>query len=124
MGTVHANSPQDAIVRLEALAQGGDAKLSERALRYQVSSAIDLIVQISRYSDGTRRVGAISEVRGLDATGNYEVVPIFNMSRLVRTPEGKLQGQREATGETPSFLQEILDNNLPFPASKFSKSAS
>jgi pilus assembly protein CpaF len=124
LGTVHANSPQDAIVRLEALAQGGDAKLSEKALRYQVSSAIDLIVQISRYSDGSRRVGSIAEVRGLDALGNYEVVPIFNMSRLVRAADGKLQGQLEATGETPSFLQEILDNNLPFPASKFSKSAS
>lgn len=121
LGTVHANSPEDAIVRLEALAQGGDAKISERALRYQVSSAVDLIIQVSRYGDGSRRVGAISEVQGFNSDGSYQIQPIFAMSRLVRGPDGKLQGQLEATGETPSFMQEITDNNLPFPASKFSK---
>lgn len=121
LGTVHANSPEDAIVRLEALAQSGDAKISEKALRYQVASAIDLIVQVSRYSDGSRRVGAISEVQGFSPDGSYIVVPIFAMSRLVRAADGKLHGQLEATGEIPSFMQEIIDNNLPFPASKFSK---
>lgn len=121
LGTVHANSPEDAIVRLEALAQSGDAKISEKALRYQVASAIDLIIQVSRYSDGSRRVGAISEVQGLGADGTYQVVPIFSMSRLVRGADGKLVGQLEATGNTPSFMQEIIDNNLPFPATKFSK---
>jgi pilus assembly protein CpaF len=123
LGTVHANSPEDAIVRLEALAQGGDSRISEKALRHQVASAIDLIVQVSRFQDGSRRVAAISEVRGMTADGAYEVVPIFEMSRLVRQPDGKLQGLLQASGETPSFLQEIVDNNLPFPASKFSKTA-
>jgi pilus assembly protein CpaF len=60
MGTVHANSPDDAIVRLEALAAGADAKLSEKALRYQVAAAIDLIVQISRYSDVSVRSRKLS----------------------------------------------------------------
>ncbi len=123
LGTVHANSPEDAIVRLEALAQSGDAKISEKALRYQVASAIDLIVQVSRYPDGSRRVGAISEVQGFNADGSYEVIPIFSMSRLVRAADGKLQGQLEATGNIPSFMQEIIDNNLPFPATKFSKAS-
>jgi pilus assembly protein CpaF len=123
LGTVHANSPEDAIVRLEALAQGGDAKISEKALRYQVSAAIDLIVQVSRYSDGSRRVGAISEVQGFNTDGSYQVSPIFSMSRMVRMADGKLQGQLEATGEAPSFMHEIIDNNLPFPASKFSKAS-
>lgn len=123
LGTVHANSPEDAIVRLEALAQGGDSRISERALRHQVSSAIDLIVQVSRFQDGSRRVAAISEVRGMNADNAYDVVPLFEMSRLVRQADGRLLGQLQATGETPSFLQEIGDNNLPFPASKFSKTA-
>jgi pilus assembly protein CpaF len=123
LGTVHANSPEDAIVRLEALAQGGDARISEKALRYQVASAIDLIVQVSRFPDGSRRVAAISEVRGLTADQAYEVVALFTMSRLVRRADGSLQGQLQATGETPTFLQEIIDNNLPFPAAKFSKMA-
>lgn len=123
MGTVHANSPEDAIVRLEALAQSGDAKISEKALKYQVGSAIDLIVQVSRYSDGSRRIAAISEVRGTLPDGSYDVVPIFNMSRMVRQADGKLSGKLEATGQIPSFMQEIIDNQLPFPQAKFTKAS-
>lgn len=123
MGTVHANSPEDAIVRLEALAQGGDSKISEKALRYSVSSAIEVIVQISRFSDGSRRIGSIAEVRGFNEDGSYNVVPIFQMSRLVRKPDGKLEGQIEPTGNVPTFMQEIIDNNLPFPITKFKKSS-
>lgn len=121
MGTVHANSAEDAIVRLEALASGADGKLSERALQYQVSSAIDLIVQISRYHDGSRRVHSLSEVRGTNPDGSYNVVPIFTMSRMIRKADGTLEGKLEPTGELPTFMEEIVDNNLPFPASKFTK---
>ena len=123
MGTVHANTPEDAIVRLEALAQGGDTKISEKALRSQVSSAIDIIVQVSRYSDGSRRIAAISEVLGFDKEGNYNVVPIFEMSRLTRRPDGTLDGKLLPTGHIPSFMEEIIDNSLPFPKSKFTKAA-
>jgi pilus assembly protein CpaF len=121
LGTVHANSPADAIVRLESLAQGGDAKISEKALRHQVGSAIDIIVQISRYSDGSRRIGSIAEIRGFRDDGTYAVHPIFEMSRLVRKADGTLSGQLEPTGEIPSFMDEIVDNGLPFPLSKFQK---
>jgi pilus assembly protein CpaF len=121
MGTVHANTPEDAIVRLEALAAGGDAKISEKALVSQVASAVDIIVQISRYSDGSRKVGAISEVRGVDAEGKYIVVPIFEIAKLIRGSDGKLIGGIEPTGNIPSFYQEIIDNKINFPASKFKK---
>lgn len=121
MGTVHANSPEDAIVRLEALASGADAKLSERALRYQVASAIDLIVQISRFHDGSRRVHSLSEVRGHNPDGSYNVVPLFQIPRMVRRPDGRLEGSLEPTGELPTFMDEIIDNGLPFPESKFRK---
>jgi len=121
MGTVHANTPEDAIVRLEALAQGGDTKVSEKALRSQVASAIEIIIQVSRFSDGSRRISAISEVRGFDASGTYEVIPIFEMSRLTRRPDGTLDGKLLATGHIPTFMEEIVDNNLPFPRSKFQK---
>jgi pilus assembly protein CpaF len=124
MGTIHANSPADAIVRLEALAQGGDGKISEKALRYQVSSAIDLIVQISRLSDGARKITEISEVRGFLSDGSYDVIPLFKMSRLIRKPDGTLDGHLETTGEIPSFMDEIIDNKLPFPKSKFQKPTS
>lgn len=123
MGTVHANSPEDAIVRLEALASGADAKLSERALRYQVAAAIDLIVQISRYHDGSRRVGSISEVRGQNPDGTYNVVPLFEMSRMIRRADGSLDGNIRAVGNIPVFMEEIVDNGLPFPAAKFNPPA-
>lgn len=119
MGTVHANSPEDAMVRIEALASGGDGKLSEKALRYQVAAAVELVVQISRLADGSRRILAISEVLGFDAQGNYQVQPIFEMSRLVRGADGRLQGQLQTTGHIPSFLEELVDNKLPFTADKF-----
>jgi len=121
MGTVHANSPEDAIVRLEALAAGGDGKISEKALVSQVASAIEIIVQISRYSDGSRKIGSISEVRGVGPDGKYIVVPIFEIQKLIRRADGKLEGHIEATGEMPSFYQEILDHKINFPATKFQK---
>ncbi len=121
MGTVHANSPEDAIIRLEALAASGDAKLSEKALTSQVASAIEIIVQISRYSDGSRKIGAISEVRGLDEDNKYIVVPIYEIQNLQRATDGKLIGGIEPTGNVPSFYQEIIDNKINFPLAKFQK---
>ena len=117
MGTVHANSPADAIVRLEALAQGGDNAISEKALRQQVGSAIDFIVQISRLSDGSRKITAISEVRGMDREGSYNVVDVYKMERMTKGPDGKLKGSIQFTGNLPSFVEEIVDNRLPLPKS-------
>jgi len=87
----------------------------------QVASAIEIIVQISRYSDGSRKIGAISEVRGVDEKGKYIVVPIFEIHKLTRKPDGKLEGHIEATGNMPSFYQEIIDNKINFPVTKFQK---
>jgi pilus assembly protein CpaF len=123
LGTIHANSAADAIVRLEALAQGSSAKISEKALRYQIVGAVDLIVQVSRYSDGSRRIAEISEVRGFSPDGAYDVRPIYMMGRMPRLADGKLGGKLEATGEIPSFIGEIEDNQIPFPRTKFQKSA-
>ena len=119
MGTIHANSPNDALVRLEALAMGSDAKISEKALQYSIAGAIDMVIQISRLSDGSRRVMSIAEVRGLDKDYNYVVVPIFQMGNLVRGADGKLVGEIQAVGEIPSFMHEIEDNKIPFPRAKF-----
>lgn len=121
MGTIHANSAQDALVRLEALASGGDAQLSEKALRHQIQSAIDIVVQISRYPDGSRRLASISEVLGFDQDGAYHVVPIYEIPRLVKQPDGRLKGEIEPTGIVPTFMGEIEDNAIPFPRTKFNK---
>lgn len=119
MGTIHANSPNDALVRLEALAMGGDAKISEKALQYSIAGAIDLVIQISRLSDGSRRVLEIAEVRELDKDFNYVVVPIYKMGNLVRGADGKLNGELQPSGELPSFMHEIEDNRIAFPRAKF-----
>jgi len=118
MGTVHANTPDDAIIRLEALAQSGEANISEKALRSQVSSAVDIIIQVNRLSDGSRRVTDISQVRGFLPDGSYNVVPLFKIPRLVKKGE-KLEGVLEPTQNKPSFYNEIIDNNLLFDKDLF-----
>ena len=124
LGTVHANSAADALVRLEALGQGAGEKLSEKALRYQVCSAIDLVVQISRFSDGLRRVVSIAELDGFASDQGYNVVALYHMGRVLKQVDGSLLGKLEATGTLPSFMEEIEDNKIPFPRGKFVKKAS
>ena len=119
LGTVHANTAADAMVRIETLAMGSDAKISEKAMRYTVGSAIHLVVQISRLSDGSRRIMEITECLGLDEDFNFIMSPIYKMGPLTRGPDGKLAGQIEPTGVLPSFMHEIEDNKIPFPRSKF-----
>ncbi len=119
LGTVHANSANDAIVRLEALAQGADSKISEKALKYQICGALDIVIQASRLADGSRRIMEISEVLGQDENGNYLVTPIYKMGRLVKSSDGKLVGEIEPTGNLPTFMDEIEDNQIPFSREKF-----
>lgn len=119
MGTIHANTAADALVRLESLSMGSDIKISEKAMRYSIGSAIDLVIQISRLRDGSRRITEISECLGLDRDGNYNVVPIYEMPELVRADDGKLIGNIAPTGHLPSFMKDIEDNKIPFPRSKF-----
>jgi len=121
MGTIHANSPYDAILRLEALAMSSDGKISEKAVQQQIASAVHLVVQIDRQPDGSRRIAAISEVIGCDK-GQYELAEIFhlnNMTSSVDAPYGELK----ATGTLPTFMEEMEIRQIPFPRSKFSQAA-
>jgi len=120
LGTIHANSCHDAIVRLEALAQGGDSKLSDKALQHQLSSAIDIVLQVSRYSDGSRKLAQIAEVKSVE-NGQYEISTLFEIPRLIKRADGKLEGKILPTGVIPSFMQEIEDNQMNFPRSLFQK---
>jgi pilus assembly protein CpaF len=122
LGTIHANTPIDALIRLEALAMGGETKISERAIQQQIGSAVQMVVQISRYSDGSRRIASIAEVRGLKG-GSYDVENIFEMGPLSVGPQGKLTGELRPTGHVPSFIDEIESNKIPFPRSKFQTAA-
>jgi pilus assembly protein CpaF len=107
--TTHANSPHEAISRLETLVLMAGVDLPLRAIRDQIASAVHLIVQQSRLSDGSRKITAISEVVGIDsATSDIELRPIFQFVRTGTGPRGEVEGEFRATGYLPSFLQTFI----------------
>ncbi len=107
--TTHANSPEEAISRLETLVLMSGVELPLRAIRDQISAAVHVIVQQSRLSDGSRKVTAISEVTGIDSqTMEIELRPIFEFIRTGTGPKGEVQGEYRATGYLPSFLQTFI----------------
>jgi pilus assembly protein CpaF len=115
MGTVHANNPYDGLVRLETLAMMGDVNVPPAAIRRQIASAIHVIVQIKRMSDGSRKVTHISEViPEVDEHGRYQVRDLFRFIQRGRTPEGRIVGELIPVGNLPTFMDEIETNRLPF----------
>jgi pilus assembly protein CpaF len=107
--TTHANSPEEAINRLETLVLMAGVDLPVRAIREQIAGSVHVIVQQSRLTDGTRKVTAISEVIGLERdTGEIEQRPIFEFVRTGTGVKGKVEGEFRATGYLPSFLQSFI----------------
>ena len=124
MGTIHANSPYDALVRLETLALMGDTRVPTEAIRRQITGAIHIIVQCHRFSDGTRRVTHISEVnstagRSESQSGQYQINDIFRFVQRGKSADGKVIGEFVATGYVPSFITEIEVNRIPFGREHF-----
>jgi len=98
--TIHANSPRDALYRLDTMVAMADLNLPDRAIRQQISSAINIIVQLTRLSDGTRRVTAISEITGMEG----EVITLQDIFVFERTglgQDGRVHGRFRATGIRP-----------------------
>jgi pilus assembly protein CpaF len=110
--TTHANSPAEALMRLETLSLMAGLDLPPRAIREQISKSVHLLVQQTRLSDGARKVTAISEVSGIDAGGNLRLRPLFEFVRAGTGPEGQVLGTFEATGYLPSYLPELLVQGL------------
>ncbi len=108
MTTVHSNSPIEAIARLETLVLMSGMELPTRAIREQIANSVDMIVQQSRYSDGSRRVSYISEVVGLNDDGFVDIEDIYRFRQTRTDEEGKVHGYHRATGYLPSFLNEFL----------------
>lgn len=120
MGTVHANSPFDALVRIETLAQMGEARVPTQAIRRQIASAVNIVIQISRMPDGSRKITNVSEILSdVDNDGRYQVVDLFRFIMTGRSPEGKVLGEFRATGSLPTFMSEIEINRIPFGREKF-----
>ena len=120
MGTVHANNPVDACTRLETLCLMGDTKIPPDAVRKMVGSAMQIIVQCSRYHDGGRRTSHISEILGIDKDGNYIARDIYRWVQTGKDAEtGKYIGEMIPCNYVPSFFADIVVNKLPFPKSNF-----
>lgn len=119
ISTLHANSPRDAISRMETLVLMAGMDLPLRAIREQISSAIDLIVQITRHKDGVRRVTHVTEVHGMEG----DIITLQDAFTFDYSAgydeEGRLRGRIEPTGVRPRFAERIADHGIPLPVSLF-----
>ena len=106
MTTLHAKTPKGALARLEPLALMSDVEMPLVALRSQISSAVDIVIQAARLRDGSRKITHISEIMELDEKGNYQVNDIFVYRVKEIDASGKIIGSHVATGILPSFLEE------------------
>jgi len=116
--TVHANTPRDAISRLEVMVTLANANMHLMAIRQQVASAVHILVQCSRMSDGSRRVTSITEVTGMEG----EIVTlqdIFVFEKRGLSPEGKVRGRFCATGILPKFNEKLVAAGIRLPVEIF-----
>lgn len=118
MSTIHANSPRDALARLETLVLMAGTDLPSRAIREQIASAIQLFVQISRMSDGTRRITSITEVVG-NESGVISTQDLFKFQHQGMDERGGVRGQLVPTGIRPRFTQRLADLGILFGPDMF-----
>jgi pilus assembly protein CpaF len=112
--TVHANTPRDAIARLETMIQMTGMRLSDRAMRQQIASAINLVIQAARLSDGTRRVTSISEITGMEGD-TITMQEIFMYERSGIEKDGRVIGRFRPTGVRPRFSERLKTYGLQLP---------
>ncbi len=116
--TIHANSARDALGRLEVMVGMANANMSLRSMRQQISSAIDVVVQIARFSDGTRRVTSVSECVGMEGDLiTMQDVYVFEKTGLTET--GKVTGRFRATGIRPRFYEQLRVAGIQLSPSMF-----
>jgi pilus assembly protein CpaF len=116
--TVHANTPRDALSRIETMIAMGATNLPERAMRQQISSAIQVVVQQTRLSDGTRKVTSISEITGMEGD-IITMQEIFLFEKAGVTQEGKVVGRFKATGVRPKCSERLRASGIHLPADMF-----
>ncbi len=121
LSTVHANTPRDALSRLETLVLMAGMDLPLRAIREQVSAAVDLIVHLTRLRDGTRRITHVTEVHGMEGqTITMQDVFLFDYSAGV-DPSGRFLGSTQPTGVRPAFTERFEELGIPLSASVFGR---
>jgi len=118
MTTIHANTARDAIMRLESMVAMTGMNLPEKTVRQQISSAITIVVQISRMSDGTRKVMSISEITGMEENV-ISMQDIFTFQRKGIGPDGRVVGVFKPSNIRPKFLERLGIAGINLPSSMF-----
>ena len=119
--TIHANSPRDAISRMETMALMANLNLPEKAVRRQIASAVAIVIQVARMNDGTRRVTHLSEITGMEEdTVSMQDVFVFEKHGI--SPEGRVLGSFSATGIRPKFADRLVASGIAVPATLFDHS--
>ncbi|MFZ0662115.1 MAG: CpaF family protein [Acidobacteriaceae bacterium] len=118
MATIHANTTRDALGRLESMVAMSNLNLPERTVRQQIASAIAIVVQVSRLSDGSRRVVNISEITGMEEN-IISMHEIFSFQRKGIGPEGRVIGAFQPSRIRPKFLERLRVSGIMLPASMF-----
>ena len=116
--TIHANSPRDALYRLDTMVAMANLNIPEKAVRQQVASAVNIVVQISRMSDGTRKVTDVTEITGMEG----EVITIQDIFKFDRTGisrNGRTIGRFRATGIRPKCVDRLLASGATLPVDMF-----
>jgi pilus assembly protein CpaF len=116
--TIHANSPRDALSRLETMVAMSNLNLPETAIRRQIAAALDVVVQMSRMSDGTRKIVGIAEITGMDGE-MVTMQDIFAFHKRGIRENGEVLGDFLPTGIRPQFSERLLVTGIQLPASMF-----
>src|SRR5437763_774801 len=119
--TVHANTPRDAIARIETMAMMANLNLPEKAVRRQMASAINVVVQISRFNDGTRRITHLSEITGMEED-IVSMQDVFVYEKQGVSADGRVIGAFTATGIRPKFAERLKASGINVPAAWFDHS--
>ncbi|MCU1265798.1 MAG: type secretion system protein [Acidobacteria bacterium] len=112
--TIHANTPRDALSRIETMIQMTGMRLSDRAMRQQIASALDLVLQAARHPDGSRRVTSISEITGMEGD-TITMQEIFLYERTGMDSQGQVLGRFRATGIRPRFAEKLKACGMQLP---------
>lgn len=118
--TIHANTPRDALARLETMVLMAGMDLPVKAIREQVGSAVHLICQITRYSDGTRKVSRITEVSGMEGD-RLTLQDLFEFKQTGLDADGRVLGELAPTGAVPTFTEEIKVRGISYDTSIFGR---
>src|SRR4030095_16292531 len=116
--TVHANTPRDAIGRIENMVSMTGVNFPTKALRQQIASAIDIIIQAERMEDGRRRVVSLQEVNGMEGDV-ITTTELFAFERRGIDAEGNVLGELRSTGMVPAFLKEVHSRGIDLPVDLF-----